>query len=83
MFIKAIPKFEKADFSWKYKGEKKRKYKKRSVSRIVRSTHAVIEVDGTERDYEMAKRVMREAARNYNHLSQKEMSYEVKLLSNE
>ena len=82
MFVE-IRELEKDKFSWKCKGGKKvkRPYKKQSASVNICDTHAVVVVDGTDEDYEMAKKVMREAARKYNHLSKKEMSYEVKLIN--
>lgn len=62
---------------------KRRPFKKQTVSRDIRNTHAIVTVDGTEQDFERMKKILGAAARKYNHSSENKMSYEIRLINGE
>lgn len=58
-----------------------RPFKRQSVSRVIRDTHAVVTVSGNNDDFEKMEKVIREAARIYNYHSDNKMSYEIRLIN--
>lgn len=60
---------------------KYRPFKKQALSKSIRPSHVSVIIRGTEKDFERAKSVIREAVYKYNRFSNNKMSYEVRMVN--